>query len=190
MRRDSGLSDGEYRVLLTLSEAEGKAMRSSQLAAQLEWERSRLSGQLGRMEKRGLLRREPSPEDARGSLVFLTDEGARAFRGSTLPHLAAIKEIFIDAFTPEQRQFGGRCSGTAHPFRNAGTLTAADTRQPYEGNEPMHPGIYAVIPVAQEAPGCIPLRRSTAPMRGTTRSAEPASSSSVPARPAFQPVTT
>ena len=102
LRKDSQLSDGDYRVLLSLSEAEGKAMRSSQLAAQLEWERSRLSGQLGRMEKRGLLRREPSPEDARGSLVVLTDEGARAFRGSTLPHLAAIKEIFIDAFTPEQ----------------------------------------------------------------------------------------
>ena len=102
LRKDSQLSDGDYRVLLSLSEAEGKAMRSSQLAAQLEWERSRLSGQLGRMEKRGLLRREPSPEDARGSLVILTDQGARAFRGSTLPHLAAIKEIFIDAFTPEQ----------------------------------------------------------------------------------------
>ncbi|MCC3283655.1 MULTISPECIES: MarR family winged helix-turn-helix transcriptional regulator [Arthrobacter] len=102
LRRDSQLSDGDYRVLLALSEAEGKAMRSSRLAAHLEWERSRLSGQLGRMEKRGLLRREPSPEDARGSLVVLTDEGARAFRGSTLPHLAAIKEIFIDAFTPEQ----------------------------------------------------------------------------------------
>ncbi|MER1995362.1 MAG: MarR family transcriptional regulator [Arthrobacter sp.] len=102
MRRDSGLSGGDYRVLLALSEAEGKSMRSSQLAAQLEWERSRLSGQLGRMEKRGLLRREPSPEDARGSLVLLTDEGARAFRGSTLPHLAAIKELFVDAFTPQQ----------------------------------------------------------------------------------------
>ena len=102
LRKDSQLSDGDYRVLLSLSEAEGKAMRSSQLAAQLEWERSRLSGQLGRMEKRGLLRREPSPEDARGSLVILTDQGARAFQDSTLPHLAAIKEIFIDAFTPEQ----------------------------------------------------------------------------------------
>ena len=102
LRRDSQLSDGDYRVLLALSEAEGKAMRSSQLASQLEWERSRVSGQLGRMEKRGLLRREPSPEDARGSLVILTDEGAQAFRGSTLPHLAAVKEIFIDAFTPQQ----------------------------------------------------------------------------------------
>ena len=54
------------------------------------------------MEKRGLLRREPSPEDARGSVVFLTEEGARAFRASTLPHLAAIKELFVDAFTPQQ----------------------------------------------------------------------------------------
>lgn len=102
LRRDSQLSDGDYRVLLALSEAEGKAMRSSQLAAHLERERSRLSGQLGRMERRGLLSREPILEDARGSLVLLTDEGARAFRESTLPHLVAIKDLFVDAFTPEQ----------------------------------------------------------------------------------------
>ncbi|KAA9144642.1 MarR family transcriptional regulator [Microbacterium lushaniae] len=102
LQHDSQLSSGDYRVLLALSEAESKALRSSELARQIDWERSRLSGQLGRMEKRGLVRREPCEEDARGSRVFLTDEGARAFRASTLPHLRAIKEVFVDAFTPEQ----------------------------------------------------------------------------------------
>lgn len=102
LHHDSQLSNGDYKVLLALSEAEGKALRASELAAQIEWERSRLSGQLGRMEKRGLIRREPCEEDARGSDVSLTDEGARAFRGSTLPHLEAVKEIFVDAFTSEQ----------------------------------------------------------------------------------------
>ncbi|GAA1539152.1 DNA-binding MarR family transcriptional regulator [Microbacterium ginsengiterrae] len=102
LHQDTQLSGGDYRVLLALSEADEKALRSSELAAQIGWERSRLSGHLGRMEKRGLIRREPCAEDARGSRVCLTDEGARAFRGSTLPHLQAVKEIFLDAFSPQQ----------------------------------------------------------------------------------------
>lgn len=102
LHQDSQLSSGDYKVLLALSEADGKALRSSALATHIEWERSRLSGQLGRMEKRGLVRREPCEEDARGSDVFLTEDGARAFRASTLPHLQAIKDLFVDALTPQQ----------------------------------------------------------------------------------------
>lgn len=102
LHQDSRLSSGDYRVLLALSEADGKALRSSALADHIGWERSRLSGHLGRMERRDLVRREPCAEDARGSDVHLTDAGARAFRDSTLPHLQAIKEVFVDAFTTTQ----------------------------------------------------------------------------------------
>lgn len=102
LHTDSQLSEGDYKVLLELSEAEGRSLRSSQLAAVMEWERSRVSGQLGRMEKRGLIRREPCIDDARGSHVTLTDEGARAFRASTIPHLQAVKTYFVDAFTEAQ----------------------------------------------------------------------------------------
>jgi DNA-binding MarR family transcriptional regulator len=102
LHADSRLSEGDYKVLLELSDAEGKSLRSSELAARMEWERSRVSGQLGRMEKRGLIRREPCVDDARGSHVTLTEEGARTFRASTLPHLQAVKTYFVDAFTDEQ----------------------------------------------------------------------------------------
>ena len=102
LHADSRLSEGDYKVLLALSEADETTLRSSQLAAQIEWERSRVSGHLGRMEKRGLIRREPCADDARGSDVFLTREGARVFRASTIPHLTAIKSLFVDAFTDDQ----------------------------------------------------------------------------------------
>jgi len=102
MHRDSQLSTGDYRVLLALSEAEGRTLRSSHLADHIGWERSRLSSHLGRMEGRGLIRREPCAEDARGQNVLLTETGARSFRDSTLPHLRAIKEVFLDAFTVDQ----------------------------------------------------------------------------------------
>lgn len=102
LQADSGLSEGDYKVLLALSETEGKSLRSSALAAHIEWERSRLSGHLGRMEKRGLIRREPCPDDARGWQVALTDEGTRAFRASLSSHSKAVKAYFIDAFTDAQ----------------------------------------------------------------------------------------
>jgi DNA-binding MarR family transcriptional regulator len=54
------------------------------------------------MERRGLVRREPCADDARGSQVVLTDPGARAFRAATLPHLQAIKSFFVDAFSETQ----------------------------------------------------------------------------------------
>lgn len=102
LHRDCALSSGDYRVLLALSEEPTHTMRSSELAAHISWERSRLSGQLGRMERRGLIRREPCPEDARGSRVVLTEHGSSAFHGATRPHLEAVKDLFIDAFSPEQ----------------------------------------------------------------------------------------
>jgi DNA-binding MarR family transcriptional regulator len=99
---DSKLSPGDYAVLLALSEAEGRRLRSSDLAATMDWERSRLSHHLGRMEKRGLIRREDCATDNRGAEVVMTDAGAEAFGGATVPHLRAIKRHFADALTPQQ----------------------------------------------------------------------------------------
>lgn len=102
MQRESSLSPGDYQVLLALSEASGRRLRSSDLASTIGWERSRLSHHLGRMERRGLIRREECAEDSRGAEVVLSDAGANAFRRGSVPHLHAVRELFIDAFTPEQ----------------------------------------------------------------------------------------
>jgi DNA-binding MarR family transcriptional regulator len=98
----SGLSPGDYQVLLALKEADGTRLRSSELAATIAWERSRLSHHLGRMEQRGLIRRDDCATDNRGAEVSLTDSGAAAFRRASAPHLRAIKKHFVDALTPEQ----------------------------------------------------------------------------------------
>ncbi|PQZ49736.1 MULTISPECIES: MarR family winged helix-turn-helix transcriptional regulator [unclassified Microbacterium] len=102
LQNDSSLSSGDYQVLLALSEADGHSARSSELAALIDWERSRLSHHLGRMEKRGLVRRVPCADGAHGVDVLLTDEGAEAFRAANVPHLRAIRELFVDALSPEQ----------------------------------------------------------------------------------------
>lgn len=102
LQGESSLSIGDYQVLLALSEASGQRLRSSELAGEIGWERSRLSHHLGRMEKRGLIRREACAADSRGAEVVLTDAGARAFRSASLPHLRAVRELFVEALTPEQ----------------------------------------------------------------------------------------
>jgi DNA-binding MarR family transcriptional regulator len=102
LQRDSNLSPADYQVLLALTEADGRRLRSSELAAMIDWERSRLSHHLGRMERRGLIRRDDCSTDSRGAEVSLTAEGADLFRGSTAPHMRAIKNHFADALTPEQ----------------------------------------------------------------------------------------
>jgi DNA-binding MarR family transcriptional regulator len=101
LQMDSGLSSGDYAVLLGLSEAAGNRMRSSTLAEQIHWERSRLSHHLARMEVRGLLSREKCQTDNRGADVVLTSAGASKFRRASGPHLHAIQETFIDALTPD-----------------------------------------------------------------------------------------
>jgi hypothetical protein len=72
-------------------------MRSSELAASIDWQRSRLSHHLSRMERRGLIRREDCATDNRGAEVLLTQDGAQLFRGATAPHMRAIKKRFADA---------------------------------------------------------------------------------------------
>jgi DNA-binding MarR family transcriptional regulator len=99
---ETSLSAGDYSVLLALSEAPGERLRSSELATEIAWERSRLSHHLGRMERRGLIRREECTTDSRGAEVVLTADGAAAFRRATVPHLRAVRELFVDAFTPDQ----------------------------------------------------------------------------------------
>jgi DNA-binding MarR family transcriptional regulator len=101
LQSESDVTTGDYAVLLALSEATGKRLRSSDLALLIAWERSRLSHHLGRMESRGLIERQPCATDNRGSEVVLTERGMSLFRRASAPHLRAVQELFIDALTPE-----------------------------------------------------------------------------------------
>src|ERR1700675_2443313 len=92
--QESHLSPADYQVLLALTEAHGKRMRSSELARTIDWERSRLSHHLGRMERRGLIRRDDCATDSRGADVSVTPQGAHAFRRATAAHMRSIKEAF------------------------------------------------------------------------------------------------
>lgn len=99
---DAGMSSADYAVLVGLSEAPEGRLRAFELGAELQWEKSRLSHQLRRMEQRGLVRREDCPSDARGLVVVLTAEGRRAIEETAPQHVDDVRRYFIDVLSPDQ----------------------------------------------------------------------------------------
>jgi DNA-binding MarR family transcriptional regulator len=109
LQAESGLSVAEYAVLVQLSEADGGRQRPFQLGEALHWEQSRLSHQLTRMERRGLICRENCPsEDGRGAYVTLTAAGQTAIESAAPAHAAAVLELVFDQLTEDELATFGR----------------------------------------------------------------------------------
>ena len=105
MITNSGLSGADYALLYPLSEAEDGVLRTRDLGRSVGWERSRLSHQVSRMEKRGLVCREECTSDARGSMVRLTELGRKAIDAAGPDHVDAVRTYFFDRLgTDEQTQ--------------------------------------------------------------------------------------
>jgi DNA-binding MarR family transcriptional regulator len=96
INRESGLSGADYAVLVPLSAAPDGMLRARELGREILWDRSRLSHQLGRMEKRGLVVREECAEDARGAMVRMSDAGRAAIQRAAPGHVAATRRYFFD----------------------------------------------------------------------------------------------
>ena len=105
--RDAKMSNGEYSVLAAVSEAAPEALRSGDLATILEWERSRVSHLLRRMEAKGLIERCASTGDGRGQDITLTDEGWGTIRRAAPGHATFVRETLLDPLSEaEQEQLG------------------------------------------------------------------------------------
>ena len=90
------LSFLEYYVMAVLSEQAGRAMRMSQLAVLASSELSRLSHLTIRLEKRGLVRREPDPEDGRFTRAILTAEGLALVVKAAPGHVEQVRRLVFD----------------------------------------------------------------------------------------------
>ena len=97
LQRDSQLSYIEYYALAALSERPDRTMRMSELAVLTNAELSRLSHLITRLQKRGYVRREPDPDDGRYTNAVLTDAGYDLVVAAAPGHVAAVRELVIDA---------------------------------------------------------------------------------------------
>ena len=97
LQRDAGMSHFEYWVIALLSEAPDHTLRLTQLASQANASLSRLSHVVTRLEKRGWVRRQPCPDDARATLAVLTDAGLEQVVAAAPGHVAAVRRFVFDA---------------------------------------------------------------------------------------------
>jgi DNA-binding MarR family transcriptional regulator len=108
LQRDSKLGMIDYQVMAILSESAQWTMRMSSLAEVTNASLSRLSRVVTRLEKRGLVRREPDPTDGRFTNAILTDEGLRTLGEAAPRHVAHVRSLVIDVLSPEQLRRLGR----------------------------------------------------------------------------------
>ena len=97
-----GLNGRDYEILVELSEAPEHRMRMTDLADATSQSRSRLSHQISRMEKRGLVRRDDCEGDKRGTFAVLTSEGMAAIERTAPSHVENVRRHFVDRLTPRQ----------------------------------------------------------------------------------------
>jgi DNA-binding MarR family transcriptional regulator len=103
LQQDCGLTLPEYEVLVQLSETPQRRLRPFQICEALNWEQSRLSHQLTRMERRGLVARHECEADGRGAFIELTPAGADAIAAAAPRHVATVRGLVFDRLSGEQR---------------------------------------------------------------------------------------
>jgi DNA-binding MarR family transcriptional regulator len=91
-----------YDVLLQLVEAPGHRLRMAELADRVLLSRSGLTRLIDRLQAEGLVRREPSPDDARGTFTVLTAEGRSRLRAAAPVHLAGIRTHWLAHFSDDE----------------------------------------------------------------------------------------
>jgi DNA-binding MarR family transcriptional regulator len=97
-----GLNGHDYEILVELSEAPDNRLRMTDLADATSQSRSRLSHQISRMEKRGLVRRDECEGDKRGTFAVLTSQGMDTIKRVAPYHVENVRRHFIDRLTPDQ----------------------------------------------------------------------------------------
>lgn len=92
---DSGMSLPDYDVLTALSVADGGSMQITELAAQIGWERSRVSHHVRRMTTRGLVSCGLSAVDRRVTEVTLGSRGRQALEEAAPGHVDLVRRLFF-----------------------------------------------------------------------------------------------
>jgi DNA-binding MarR family transcriptional regulator len=102
LQREAGMPHAYYAILVTLSEAPGRRLRMRQLAAVLRYSQSRMTHAVRSLEGNGWVRRERYPDDRRGQLAVLTDEGRRVLERAAPGHVAEARRRVFDRLSEQQ----------------------------------------------------------------------------------------
>ena len=103
-----GLTMADYEILVRLSEAPDRRLRMSQLAAHTLASRSRLSHQVDRLEKAGLVERQACESDRRGANAVLTERGWELLVAAAPTHVEGVRTNLVDLLSDEEFAALGR----------------------------------------------------------------------------------
>jgi DNA-binding MarR family transcriptional regulator len=96
----TGLSGAEFGVLSRLAAFGKGEMRQQELATVMGWEKSRLSHQLSRMQKRRLIERRAA--DGRATLIVLTKSGREKLESALPVRAESVRRNLLSRLSEEQ----------------------------------------------------------------------------------------
>jgi len=115
-----GITGSQFAVLRTLRCAESEAIRNgaiptdangkchglrqTELGDRLLVRPPSVTGVIDRLERQGLVCRDPSPDDLRAKFVHLTEAGRRLMERVEVDHAARMKTVLIALSVPEQKE--------------------------------------------------------------------------------------
>ncbi|MDQ1688640.1 MAG: hypothetical protein QOK42_1615 [Frankiaceae bacterium] len=108
LEAEHGLSLPSYEVLAHLSDAPGRRLRMSELAAHATLSPSGLTRLVDRLEREGLVRREKCETDARVVYAALTAAGQTRIETAWPTHLRGVREHMVDRLSPSEQATLGR----------------------------------------------------------------------------------
>jgi len=109
--RDSDMTHFDYLCLAMLSERADRTLRMSELAGQVNASLSRLSHVITKLEGRGWVCRQPSPESKRVTLVRLTDEGWGVLVKAAPGHVETVRDLVFEDLAPDDVRALKRVAG-------------------------------------------------------------------------------
>lgn len=92
----------DYEILVRLSELPDRRMRMSDLADATLSSRSRLSHQIDRMERAGLVERQTCADDRRGSFAALTELGWTTLVTAAPDHVASVRAHLVGQLSAQE----------------------------------------------------------------------------------------
>ncbi len=98
--KDFAITPVQYGLLTTLSERPG--LDQTSLCAEVGVDRTTMADVLRRLEQRGLVKREPSPEDGRQKLAHITAKGTRVMK-EMYESMRDAQFRFLEPLSPEDR---------------------------------------------------------------------------------------
>ena len=104
MQDDTGITVIWYDVLLNLRHAPDMRLRMQALSDSLVLTRSGATRLIDRIEKAGLVRREPAAEDRRGYYAILTEKGLDVLTRTQKSYTAGIARHFGKHLNADERQ--------------------------------------------------------------------------------------